>query len=113
MALPKNKNLRKLTNNDVQYYWKVEDDTRDFQGLIVTVGMVALPHKRFIFDFRFNYVKLKIASEEEKKPLSEVTPKLIIDAIAFAIKNYNWGEIPFCAFKFELGIFQKIDNEKS
>ncbi len=110
-AMYENKNIRKLTVDGLEYYWKVEDDTRDYQGLIVTVGMVLKPYKRLVFDFRFDYEKIKTSSETSKRSLTGVTPKLITEAITFAYQNYNWGGNPTCAFKFESGVFQGKNEE--
>ncbi|MFK8101869.1 MAG: hypothetical protein AB8G15_05075 [Saprospiraceae bacterium] len=110
MTLPKNKNLRILTTNETDYYWKVEDDTRDFKGLLVTVGKVAKPDQRFVFLFRFDYAQIKNAPPTSKLSSTGVTPKLIKAAIDFAQENYNWGENLTCSFRFEKGIFCLADE---
>ncbi len=84
MALPKNKYLRKLTIEDLEYYWKVEDDTSDFRGLVVSVGMVLQPYKRFVFDFRFDHHRESEVPGKSIPNINQVTPKLIKESIAFA-----------------------------
>ena len=110
MGLPKkkNKNRRKLIYDEIEYYWRVEDDTRDFQGLIVTIGIVSHPFKRCCFDFRFDNEDLKSSSGASDSSLIFVTPKLVKEAIAFAKENYNWGKQSTCYFKFEKGSFQQF-----
>ncbi len=105
MALPKNKNLRRLRTNGIDYYWKVAPDTRAFNGLLVTVGKVLKPHQRFVFVFRFDYEPLNAAPPSSKLSLTGVTPKLIKESIKFAQENYHWGESLTCSFRFENSAF--------
>lgn len=111
MALPKSKHLRKITVDGTEYYWKVEEDTRDYRGLIVTVGVVAKPYKRFIFDFRFSYNHTNDDSHIIRPAITAVTPNLIKQSIAFAYQKANWEESKKCFFKFKADQFQLVADE--
>ncbi|WP_103070883.1 hypothetical protein [Aquimarina sediminis] len=91
MTLPKNKNIRKITVNNIQYYWSIKYD-EDYGLVFCTIGLVDKPNFRFSFsrgvdNSHVRYIQNGI---EEKDEIEAITPKLVANAIVFANKNLDW-----------------------
>lgn len=91
MTIPKNKNIRKITVDNVQYYWSIKYDA-DYGDIICNIGLVEEPNFRFSFCRGANssHVRWIRNGVEEKDELEAVTPKLVADAIKFANENLDW-----------------------
>lgn len=91
MALPKNKKIRRITVDGVEYYWTSKYD--EIYGQInCNIGLVEKPNYRFSFlrgldSSHTQYIHNGISEEDL---LNAITPKLISDAIKYANKNLNW-----------------------
>ncbi len=96
MTIPKNKNIRKIAVNNIQYYWSVKYD-EDYGVIICNVGLVEKPNFRFCFSRGANnsHVRWIRNGVEEKDELKAVTPKLVSEAIKFANENLDWKNSGF------------------
>jgi hypothetical protein len=88
MTIPKNKNIRKITVNNIQYYWSIKYD-EDYGIVVCNVGLVEKPNYRFCFsrgadNSHVRWIRNRI---EEKDELKAITPKLVSEAIKFANEN--------------------------
>jgi hypothetical protein len=102
MALPakKKRGIRLLKHEDVNYYWKVREDTSNAM-LAVIVGLEARPSLFFIVYVSFVnpslYGPWLALAHEQGRDVStinepdKISPKLIVEAIAFA-NTQNWQE---------------------
>lgn len=91
MTLPKNKNIRKIKVDDVEYYWNIDYD-EDYGIIGCNVGLVEQPNYRFSFargadDNHKRYIHNGIEKEEEVKA---ITPSMVRSAIVYANKNMDW-----------------------
>ena len=91
MAVPKHKNIRKITVDNIQYYWTIRYD-EDYGLLNCTFGLMDQPNFRCSFrcgvdDIHVRYIQNGIAEEDE---VNSITPKLIAQAIQLANNNVDW-----------------------
>lgn len=104
MSLPKNKGLRKIVINDIEYYWKTDKDIKT-NILKVTIGKVLEPNKRVI-------LSLKDSLETENGVRVQiVNPQLIKDTIKYAVSDgwENQEKIKPFQVKLENQFFETID----
>lgn len=102
MALPnkKKRGIRLLKHEGVGYYWKVREDTGNAM-LAVIVGLEAKPSLFFIVYVSFVnpslYAPWFAVAQEQGRDTStinmpdKISPKLIVEAIAFA-NTQHWQE---------------------
>jgi hypothetical protein len=91
MAIPKHKNIRKITINNIEYYWSIKYD-EDYRLIKCNIGLVNEPSYRFSFicganDSHVQYIHNTI---EEKDEVEAITPKLVAQAIEFVNNNLDW-----------------------
>lgn len=104
MSLPKNKGLRKIVINYIEYYWKTDKDIKT-NILKVTIGKVLEPNKRVI-------LSLKDSLETENGVRVQiVNPQLIKDTIKYAVSDgwENQEKIKPFQVKLENQFFETID----
>ena len=104
MSLPKNKGLRKIVINDIEYYWKIDKDIKT-DILKVTIGKVLEPNKRII-------LSLKDSLETEDGIKNQIiNPQLIKDTIKYAVSDgwENQEKIKPFLVKLENQFFETID----
>lgn len=91
MAIPKNKNIRKITVDNLHYYWSIQYD-EDYGWIVCTIGLVDQPNVSFSFSRGANHSHTKYIENgiEEKEEVQAITPKLVAEAIAFANANLDW-----------------------
>lgn len=91
MALPKNKNIRKIMVNDIEYYWTISYD-EDYGLITCNVGLVDKPNYRFNFSRGGDKTHIQYIhnSIEEKDTLKAITPNLVRKAIEYANENLDW-----------------------
>lgn len=113
MAIPKNKNIRKISVNGVHYYWTIKYD-EDYGNIICNVGLVDEPSFRFSFCRGANnsHVRWTHNGVEAKDELEAVTPKLVSEAIKFANENLDWKNNGFSHVGSDSNGFSIIDWEK-
>lgn len=115
MALPtkKKRGIRLLKHEGVSYYWKVREDTGNAM-LAVIVGLEARPSLFFIVYVSFVnpslYGPWLAAAQAQGKDVASmnevdgISPKLIVEAIAFA-NTQNWQEKKNFSVTYEDGGF--------
>jgi len=86
MAIPK-KGIRKITVENVQYYFTVELESYGF-SIVVTIGLVENPNKRFSFSVKQGDPNLTFIKEDK---VGVVTPKLVHQAINYANVKTSWA----------------------
>ena len=91
MSLPKNKNIRKIIVNNIQYYWNINYD-EDYGLITCNIGLVDKPNYRFSFirggdETHTKYIHNSI---EEEDILKAITPSLVKKAIEYANENLDW-----------------------
>lgn len=97
MALPKNKKIRRITIDNIEYYWTSKFD--EIYGLVTcNVGLVEKPNQKFNFirgvdSTHIQYVQNGI---KKKDTIRAITPKLVKEAIEFANKNLDWKNKKEC-----------------
>lgn len=91
MAIPKNKDLRKITVDNTRYYWSIKYD-EDHGMIQCNIGLVDTPNFRFSFSCGANNSHISYIHNaiEEKDEVEAVTPKLVAEAIKFANNNLDW-----------------------
>jgi hypothetical protein len=99
MALPKKKGIRRITVNDVQYYFTIHYDYYS-PGLITSIGQIESLNKRFLFltkckDFWLEYPDVSIAET------FTMTPKIVRQAIIFANEQQLWSVSGRCSYVYE------------
>lgn len=97
MALPKNKKIRKITVDNIEYYWTIQYD-QDYGLVTCNVGLVDKPNYRFCFirGTDSSHVRYIHNSIDEKDEVEAITPKLIRESIIFANENIDWQNKADC-----------------
>lgn len=91
MSIPKNKNIRKITVDGVQYYWSIKYD-EDYGDIVCNIGLIEQSNFRFSFcrGADASHKKYFDNGVEEKDQVKAITSKLVAEAIQFANKNIDW-----------------------
>ena len=91
MSIPKNKNIRKIIVNTIQYYWSIKYD-EDYGLIVCNIGLVDEPNFRFSFSRGANKSHIRYIQNgiKEKDEIAAITPKLVAEAILFANDNLDW-----------------------
>lgn len=91
MAVPKNRNIRKITVDSLQYYWSIKYD-EDYGIIQCNIGLVNKPSYRFRFIRTANksHVRYILNGIEDKDEVEVITPKLVAEAIKFANNSLDW-----------------------
>ncbi|CAM1363367.1 hypothetical protein [Tenacibaculum xiamenense] len=91
MAVSKNRNIRKIIVDNIQYYWSIKYD-EDYGLIICNIGLFDKPNYRFSFSRGANDSHIRSIHNgiEEKDEIEAITPKLVAEAIEFANANLNW-----------------------
>ena len=112
MTLPKHRNIRKITVDDVSYYWTIQYD-EDYGLITCTIGLVNQPNIRFSFtrgasDAHVRFIQNHV---EEKDELTAITPKLVAEAITFVNKKLDWKNTSVSKIVSDSTGFRVIDEE--
>lgn len=91
MAIPQNRNIRKLKVDNIEYYWTIKYD-EDYGDILCHVGLVEMPNFRFGFvrgadDSHKKWIDNGVKKEEQVKAIS---PSIVRQAILYANKNLDW-----------------------
>lgn len=97
MAIPKSKNIRKITVDDIEYYWAIKYD-EDYGLTACNVGLVEKSNYRFSFvrgvdESHQRYIHNSIKEKDEVKA---ITPGLVKEAILYANANLDWKNTSEC-----------------
>ncbi len=113
MAIARNKNIRKITVENVRYYWTIKYD-EDYGDIICRIGLVEEPNFRFSFCRVANdsHVRWINNSCDPKDELQAITPKLVSEAIKFANENLDWKNNNFSHIGSDSNGFYLIDWKK-
>jgi hypothetical protein len=104
MSIPTKKGIRKITLDDIQYYYTInKKGLEDF--LIVKIGIVDTPNQRFLFCVAHKDFWLYFPKPVENK-VKAVTSTIIRKAIAFANRNSLWTRNSTCIYEYKDNIFQ-------
>ena len=110
MTIPKNKRIRKITIDKIQYYWTIKYD-EDYGTILCNIGLVEAPNFRFSFYRGANNSHIKWIDNgvEERDQLEAVTPKLVSEAIKYANENLDWKNKEFSLIASNSNGFSLID----
>ena len=93
MALPKNKNIRKIKVDNIDYYWKASHDY-SINRIVVRIGLVEKPNIGFKLLSELNDPSLKFVTPESNTTpntwFGSISPQNIKDSIVFANNNMDW-----------------------
>jgi len=103
MALPKNKGIRKLTVDNIRYYWTAKYDYQG-QRLVVTIGLAETPNVVFyvFLNQQDPWLAFPQSVENEVDPL---TPKFIRRSIEYTLSHTDWPKQGRIGFTFRDGNF--------
>lgn len=91
MAISKNKNIRKIIVDNIEYYWTVKYD-EDYGIITCYVGLIETPNYRFGFgrgvdDSHKKWIDNGVEKQEQ---IQAITSSLVKKAIVYANQHLDW-----------------------